>query len=289
MRNIRTTMVVFGVVLLLCQALLFINKKENKKIEHKVAAKQEIKINNYESYEGIISQLELWHKQFPESTSFTVYGKSAEGKDCAYLRIGTKDKPKILVHSGVRGFEQPSVLTNMKLLDRLLHDRDEEIAWLLKNRDIYFIPVVSPDLFIHENKKANNVFPTGTKIEPTMTASIKNLVDLANELKFKAVLNLHSEGKNISYPQKTCNKDFATIQNVVQKMSDLSGYDIAKPVELMNSDVNWFYSTGACSINMNTSEVNLRKTYDAFVAFMKEAAESDMNPQPIRPIFYQAD
>ena len=40
---------------------------------------------------------------------------------------------------------------------------------------------------------------------------------------------------------------------------------------------------------MNIEEKMIPKTIDAIIALFKDGAESDMNPRPIRPIFYQAN
>ena len=55
-----------------------------------------------------------------------------------------------MIQSGLEGDEEFSVLANMNLIYRLLTSfgNDNEITWLLKNRDIYFVPVASPDTYL---------------------------------------------------------------------------------------------------------------------------------------------
>lgn len=285
MPNIKYLFIFSAMALLSCQIFLLQNKNQHKPPEKKQVETKNI---NIETYDGIINQLEIWNKSFASISKMNVYGKTSEGKECVYFKIGTPDKPKILIHSGVNGYEKSSTIATMKLIDKLLHDQDEEVIWLINNREMYFIPVVSPDLYSNQSQKVIH-FPTGTKFNNDMNASVKNLVDFSNDMKFKAVLNLHADGKNICYSQKTCKKDLNKIHDIAEKMSSLCGYDIVKNYNDTNKDVDWFYSTGSCSITFNTTDENIKQTYDAFLSFIKEAAESDMNPQPIRPIFYQAD
>ena len=285
MKTPKMIFVALAILLFGFQFFLLENKSNKKeiKITKKISEKVEKAKDNY----GIIlDELNQLQKIAPYSTSIVKYGISAEGRDCVYFRLGTQDKPKILIHGGLNGEEKQTVAVSIQLLNNLLKNQsDNEIKWLIENREIYFIPVVSPDAFA-ENKNNPSKFPNGAKYD-SMTASVKNLVDLANDLKFKAVLNLHSDGKSIAKPTNLCAKDYNNVSNLVEKMSNLSGLKIDK--NIVSEDANWFYTTGSCSVVMNIDNKNLPQAYDAVVTFMKEAAESDMNPQPIRPIFYQAD
>lgn len=285
MKTPKMIFVALAILIFGFQFFLLENKSNKKeiKITKKISEKVE---KNKDNYSIILDELNQLQKIAPNSTSIVKYGKSAEGRDCVYFRLGTQDKPKILIHGGLNGEEKQSVLVGIQLLNKLLKNQsDNEIKWLIENRDIYFIPVASPDAFA-ENKNNQSKFPNGTKYD-SMTASVKNLVDLANDLKFKAVLNLHSDGKSIAKPTNLCAKDYNNVSNLIEKMSNLSGLKIDK--NIVSEDANWFYTTGSCSVIMNIDNKNLPQAYDAVMTFMKEAAESDMNPQPIRPIFYQAD
>ena len=285
MKTPKTLLFAFAILLFGTLFLLLENKSTGKKEIKTTKSIIEKKVKSEDAYDQVSNELNALHKKYSQISSLVKYGKSSEGRDCIYFKIGSQDKPKILIHSGLNGQEKQTTTASIQLLTNILKNQnDTEIKWLLENREIYFIPVVSPDAFV-SGKDSGSSFPDGTKYE-FMTASVKNLVELANDLKFKAVLNLHSNGQSIAKPNKVCSKDFTYVTNLVEKMSNLSGFKIENGNEI---DTNWFYSTGSCSLTLNLKNKDLPQAYDAVITFIKEAAESDMNPQPIRPIFYQAD
>jgi polyhydroxyalkanoate synthesis regulator protein len=123
-----------------------------------------------------------------------------------------------------------------------------------------------------------------------MTTSVKNLVELANDLKFRSGSSMFALMDKVLQNQiEVCSKDFTSVTKLVEKMAAIwADTKIENGNEIRYR--YWFYSTGSCSLTLNLKNKDLsHRLMTLFSPFMKEAADSDMNPQPIRPICYQAD
>ena len=282
MRMPKKHMIVFALLVLLASALVY-GKKSTKRDTREPNTSRSAKAPD--EYESLMLELNNLQKMNADMVSIGTYGKSDDGRDCVYLRMGTAEKPRILVESGLGAGGKRAVAAAVALLRSMIENRDDrQVKWLLENREVYFIPVVSPDAFV-SGVQRRYAFPDGTKTDAT-TASVKSLVEFANEMKFKAVLSLHSDGTNIAEPTAIRSKDRGAVSKIVEHMSSASGMGVGEKSN--RDDANWFYNTGSCSVVMNVGGVAPR-AYDAALAFLRESTENEMNPLPIRPIFYQAD
>lgn len=263
----------------------------------------------FTSYLEIQDTMKSWSSAAPEIAEYASYGKTSLGTCVSYLRLGTKDKPKILVHSGIAADEEYSIIQNMKLAERILkkYGKETEATWLIKNRDIYFVPVVSPDTFIRtaivEGKNPESSFPCRSKLNPDMPSTVKLLIDFVQNNKFSASLNFHTYGEHFSLPSNAHEKDAIAMSRVAQKMADLSGYKIQKVSGGGNpTDLDWLYSNGCFSIDVMWgakdrkfvaySEIDsaMDRMYDSLALFMREGPESSISPVPLPSVhFYQTD
>jgi DNA-directed RNA polymerase subunit H (RpoH/RPB5) len=263
----------------------------------------------FKTYDEVVAQLNIWHQQLPAITEIGAYGKTSLGTLCNYLRVGTVGKPKVLIQAGLEGDEEFAILANMKFMEKFLCriDTDDDVNWLVKNRDIYFIPVLSPDTFLKshdiEGFETIRSFPYPAKPNNQSPSPVKLIIDLANELKFKAVLSSHTYGEKFVQPQICNGQDGDKIEHLLLKLSGMNGFktERADNPQGTGSDVDWFYSIGACSVNMLWSknskqfvsfsdlEPSVDRNFAAVCAFMKEAVEIEMNPKPLRPMLYQAE
>ena len=264
---------------------------------------------HFKNYDEVLAHLQRWHQELPIITELSSYGKTSQGTLCNYLRVGTTGKPKVLLQAGLEGDEEFAVLANMKFIEKFLGKigNDTEVDWLVNNRDIYFIPVVSPDTFLlsHDIEGIETIksFPYPAKPNNQSPSPVKLIMDLAVEMKFKAVLSSHTFGEKFVQPQ-TCNgTDGDKIEHLMIKLSGMNGYAterVDKP-EGSGNDVDWFYGSGACSMGMLWGkaskqfvsfcdlEPTVDRSFTAIVTFIKEAAEIEMNPKPLRPMLYNAE
>ena len=115
----------------------------------------------YLSYTEVIEQMQEWHAAAPDITELGTYGKNNIGDDLTYIRVGTKGKGRLIIHSCIHGNERLACAVNMGLIGRILNDykRNEEVTWLDQNRDIYFVPVFDPERFRNDVRFIKNADP----------------------------------------------------------------------------------------------------------------------------------
>lgn len=263
----------------------------------------------FPSYDSVMQQMRRWASEAPDICEHTSYGKTSQGTGVSYLRIGTREKPKVLVQSGLCGNEEFGVMASMKLAERLLssYGKDRESTWLVDNRDIYIVPVVSPDSFpvnaAAEGLDPLSSFPCASKLNPSMPSPVRLLVDFVNNTKFSAAMSFHTYGETLSGPTNTHEKDEYAISRILAKMGNLSGYVVksqrtgGKP-----DDVDWLYTSGCPSIRVTWGsqaksfvaysdvDSSMDRMYDSLALYMREAPEASVSPIPLpAPHFYQGD
>lgn len=244
----------------------------------------------YQDYNAVVKQLETWKEESKDLVETGIYGKSTSGKDLHYIRVTNLlekgPKPKVLITACIHGNEPLSASTVMAYIGNLLaaYGTVEDITELLDTRDIYFIPVVSPDSYPNsrhvDGVDPNRDFPSGNGSKQ----SVKPVSDLQKfflQHKFNAVISAHTWGKVYLTPwgdqMKVCpnHEDYV---RVIGKMCELSGYEMMRACELykggggMNiapirygetgwtwgsssvpihgSELDWYYRNGAFAIVM---------------------------------------
>jgi len=245
---------------------------------------------DYMTYDQTVSQLKKWNGEAPELTEVGVYGQSSKKKDLYYIRIKNKrngDKPKVLITACLHGNEPLSSSTTMWYIGSLLdgYGKDEKITFLLDNRDIYFVPVVSPDSYPNsrwvDGVDPNRNFPGPHKPNHRSIPPVKAIQDLFLDIKPKAMISGHTWGRVYLTPygdrMDNC-PDHDEYQRVIGEMSKLSGYRNIRASDLYMSngrlnnppirlfgrrfggytvsspiygtEVDWYYRGGAFSIVM---------------------------------------
>lgn len=325
MLNLRTTLLVIVPLLLISEGLL-IYKKSIEGKSRNVTINKTTHVNDeskktkvidqsftitpvssfFKSYSDIIEQLKKWQNESPSVSELITYGKTSSGTECKYFRIGTKEKPKVLIHSGLYGDEEFSILATMNLIEKILKDygKNDDITWIIENRDIYFVPVSSPDTYLKPDKiegyNPHTCFPYPKRPNNSSPSPVKLLMGMMCNMKFKAVLNMHTPGESI-YPPEICKKeDGDKICNLIDKMIGLNGYKTERVENSHGSgtDTDWFYSSGAASVQMmwgkktrqfvDYSDVSpsVDRNLSAIILFIKEGTELELNPTPLRTIYY---
>jgi len=265
--------------------------------------------DRFTSYEAMRETMKSWASSAPEISEFSAYGRTSLGTCVNYLRVGTKDKPKVLIQSGISGDEEFGILANLKLAERILSSfgKDEAVTWLVRNRDIYFVPVVSPDNFLQSNlvegKDPESSFPCLSRLNPKSPSTVKLLMDFVQRQKFSASLNFHTYGEHFSLPTNAHEKDMMAMGKIAQRMADLSGYRLQRKQGAGNpSDLDWLYSNGCFSVDVmwgsndrkyvaySEVESSMDRLYDSLALFMREAPEASISPVPLPSVhFYQGE
>ena len=204
---------------------------------------------SYLNYEKLVSQLRNWNTEAPELTEVSVYGKSTNNKDLVYIRINNNriksDKPKILITACIHGNEPCSTATTMWYIGYLLknYSKDIEIRKLIDSRDIYFVPVVSPDSYpnkrIVDGVDPNRDFPGLSNPNHRSVKPVASLQDLFLKISPQAVMSCHTYGRVYLMPYgdvvKNC-PDHDSFKKVLREMSNLSGYRNIRACDLYMSN-----------------------------------------------------
>lgn len=255
----------------------------------------------YDSYSEVSDQLRLWARETPDRCEFGSYGRTKGGTQVNYIRIGNREKPKVLIQASLCGAEETAVLASMSLAHRLLSCKptDPECSWVLNNRNVYVVPVASPDFFLKQiSPSTYQSFPSIKNLNPDMPSCTRLLIDFANNQKFSAAISLHGKGEELLLPASMHEKDAIVARAVARKVSNLTGLPDSKTAPEA-TDVDWLYASGAMSIGVNygakevaygANESRVDRLYDGMIAFLREGPEAGISPIPLpMPLFYQGD
>lgn len=162
---------------------------------------------SYMNYLNTVAQLKKWNAEAPEMTEVGTYGKSSRGTDLYYFRIANKrysssdNKPKVLITACIHGNEPLSSSTVMWWIGGILsrYSADSKIAEMVDQRDIYFIPVVSPDSYPNsrhvDGVDPNRNFPTASDPSRRSVAPVQALREFHAKIKPNAVISGHTWGR----------------------------------------------------------------------------------------------
>lgn len=284
-----------------------------KKLETNITTQ----VPSYLSYENTVAQLQEWQKEAPELTTIGTIGKSSHNIPIYFIRINNPYvkhvKPKVLVTGCIHGNEPHASSTVMGFIGSLLggYGKDQKITELINNRDIYFVPVLSPDSYPN-SRHVDGVDPNRdfTNIK---SAPVKAIQEFFLQHKFDAALSGHTWGRVFLFPPGDSMKDtpdHSKFLKVVGKMSDSSGYRNMRACDLYRSggglnnppirygyddwegscysipihgsELDWYYKNGAFALVMEfgthqriptKAEIDdeFKRTWPAFLVFCEEA------------------
>ena len=258
-----------------------------------------VKTPEFLTYPQTIEQIKKWEKEAHGLVTTGTYGKSKKGTDLSYMRINNderKVKPVILLTSCIHGNEPWAAGIMMAYVGNLLdqYGKNNEITELVDNRDIYFIPVVSPDSYpnsrIVDGVDPNRDFASPKNPDHKSTPSVAALTDFYWKIRPSAVISGHTFGRLMltpfgdSYEKSQHEKDYARI---VGRMAEMSGYKRIHAAELYSrpingTEVDWFYRNGSMAvvIEFGTHQhkprfeeilTEYKRTKDAITYFISEA------------------
>lgn len=206
---------------------------------------------SYQRYDEIVKQIKKWNEEAPEMTEVGTYGKSTKGQDLYFIRIHNRrfvqkiDHPVILITACIHGNEPLATATTMWYIGSLLKDYNDnaKIRDLLDARDIYFVPVVSPDSYPNnrfvDGVDPNRNFPKGPDSLNKSVKPVAALQDFFKTIKPQAVISGHTWGRVFLTPygdqMQNC-PDHDTFKEIVGKMSELSGYRNIRACDMYRSN-----------------------------------------------------
>jgi predicted deacylase len=257
------------------------------------------------SLDEIYKMVDQWHAEAPEITEVGEVGKSHENHPIKYIRIGKKTGPKVLIMATIHGNEKLCTMTSLGCINEILKNymSDSRVTDLLKTRDIYYVPVVSPEGYINNSRHVLNLDPNRNWNGPDMTdnpdsiAAVKAMKSFYDLHKFNAVMSCHNYGKLYFYPWGYTRKNVPNVEDykrVLSEMGALAGYTYyqlhgrtAPP--RWGYEVDYFHSKGAFAIvneigdRFEVYDEELQReissNYKAFLVFIDKAPL-------INPAFY---
>lgn len=254
----------------------------------------------YQDYPVICSQIKEWENEAGHLVETGVYGKSAGGLDLYYIRLTNEwygaAKEKVLITACIHGNEPLSTAVAMRYIGNILgsYEKNESIRDLLDKKEVYFIPVVSPDSYPHsrhvEGVDPNRNFPTDREPDRNSVRAVTELRKFFLNHKFKTVASCHTWGRVFLMPygdRTSLCPDNALYLSLLGRMTDLCGYRVIRACEMygkpiFGTEVDWYYRNGAkysVVMEMGThqripSEADIRyefdKTFGAILIYMAE-------------------
>ena len=277
------------ICLFLSLIFVFINKKTEKiqppKPENKlIQVEQQLEIENaakqtkpknpnltvkspkHLSYPQIANQIKDWKKEADDLVEIDTYGQTKNGKELYYIRINNSfnktKKPVVLITACIHGNEPLATGITLNYIGYLLdgYGKNKQITELVDSRDLYFIPVVSPESYPNSRTVGdidpNRDFPTPKNNEHQSIPAIMALREFYWKIKPAAILSGHTFGRLFmtpygdNYGKSPHESDF---NRIVGKMAEMANYKkihcaelYAQPID--GTEVDWFYRNGSIAI-----------------------------------------
>jgi hypothetical protein len=266
-----------------------------------------IKTPGFLTYAKVVEQMKRWEQEAKGLVTVGVYGKTGSGTELHYIRLNRQDtgaKPKVLVMASIHGNEPLASSTVMCYIGNLLaeYGKNDNITRLVDSRDIYFIPVVSPDSFPKDERGSgmqryvegvdpNRNFPTANGRQQSVP-TVKAIQNFFESINPNAAISGHTWGRLFLKPwgdSVDVTPSEPEYQKILGQMSQLSGYKVkpcsviyGKPIS--GTEVDWFYRHGAFALvieygthqqvpTMYDIQNEFDRTYPAFLLFLKDAPE----------------
>lgn len=216
-------------------------------------------IIGYRDFAKVENDLKMMVQTYPKIAALEVYGVTKGGRNMYSLKLSTggENKVKLMVTAATHGDELITTEVLFTLTNELLagYGVDSRLTKILDSRDIYIIPVVSPDSFDARERYVQKQDPNRSYPWPENTTNktvdvIQGMMDYTNKMKFTGSLDLHAYGRLVMYPWAYTKKvptasDEVTFKDLVLSMSKENRYtagQISKTIYVAEgSSADYFY------------------------------------------------
>lgn len=199
-------------------------------------------IENYRNFSNVEQDLKTMAKNFPSITTLETYGVTKQGRNLYVLKISTggENKPKLMLTAATHGDELITTEVLFSLTNELLsgYGKDARVTKILDSRDLYIIPVVSPDSFearerYVQRKDPNRSYPWPENEKNPTVDVIEAMMNYTNKMKFTGSIDLHAYGKLVMYPWAFTRKaptesDVLGFKDLVRTMAKDNQYDVGQ-------------------------------------------------------------
>lgn len=201
--------------------------------------RDEKSLNQYRKYADVEADLKTLATNYSTLATLETYGATKGGRNLYALKISTggENKPKVMVTAATHGDELITTEVLFALTNELLsgYGKDQRLSKILNGRDIYIVPVVSPDSFearerYVQRKDPNRSYPWPDKPNNPTVDVIQSMMDYTNKMKFSGSLDLHAYGKLVMYPWAYTRKapaaaDVVIFKDLVESMAKDNQYE----------------------------------------------------------------
>lgn len=231
---------------------------------------------SYLDYSDTAAKLAEWEQEAPELAEVGIYGKSTRGASLSYIRVTNErlqeEKKRVLITACIHGNEPLCASTLMQVIGNLMdkYGDDEQVTKLLDTREIYFVPVVSPDSYPHSREvdgvDPNRDFPHPKSPNHRSVAPVAALQEFFMKIRPQAVISGHTSGRFFLIPwgdqMQNC-PDHDSYVRIVSEMSKQTGYRWLRACDLYGGafprmqvsyrpvyggELDWYYRNGAMTI-----------------------------------------
>ncbi len=173
---------------------------------------ERLNLSKYRKFADVERDLSTIANTYKEIASVETYGVTQEGRNLYALKISsaktsTTPKPQVMVTAATHGDELITVEVLFSLINELLagYGKDSRLTQMIDGRDIYFIPVVSPDSFearerYVQGQDPNRSFPWPEKKNNKTVDCIQAIMNYHSAHNFVGTLDLHAYGRLVMYP-----------------------------------------------------------------------------------------
>lgn len=170
----------------------------------------QLNLSKYRTFSDVERDLGLLAEKYKDLATLETYGKTKEGRKLYALKVSTsksQNKPQLMITAATHGDELITVEVLFALMNELLagYGQDSRLTKMLDGRDLFFIPVVSPDSFEARERYVQGIDPNRSFPWPLNTANkpldcIQALMDFSQAHNFSGSLDLHAYGKLVMFP-----------------------------------------------------------------------------------------
>jgi Zinc carboxypeptidase len=244
-------------------------------IHPEISTDKNTNADKYRKFAQVEADLKKLALDYKNLATLETYGVSSEGRNLYALKISTGEslsKPKIMITAATHGDELITTEVLFALTEELLAQKDARLVKILESRDLYIIPVVSPDSFEKrdryvEGQDPNRSYPWPENINNRSVSCIKAMMDYTDKMKFTASLDMHAYGRLVMYPwgytRKSPDKaDEVVFSDLVNSMARDNNYkagQISTTIYVAKgSSADYFYwksKTKAIAVEVGTQKI----------------------------------
>lgn len=230
----------------------------------------------YRNYKKVEDDLKFFASNYKSLASLEIYGVSKEGRNLYALKISTGggNKPRLMLTAATHGDELITTEVLFNLTQELLKNYgiDPRLTKIVAGRDLYIIPVVSPDSFEARQRYVQRMDPNRSYPWPDNPNNktldiIQAMMDFTNKMNFTGSIDLHASGKMVMYPWAYTKKaptpsDVVIFSDLVTSMAKENQYkagQISKTIYVAEgSSADYFYwksGTKALAIEIGNEKI----------------------------------